>query len=169
MPLRLLFLCTHNSARSIVAEGLANHLGDDRLRAFSAGSHASGRIHPLALEVLREHGCAIENLRSKSWSIFSGSRAEPMDAVITVCDDAAQETCPVWPGVPARVHWGLPDPSRTEGEERARLAAFRLTASSLLFRLRRILLLPLESLDVPTLQAELQHIHAAALQAEYAA
>lgn len=167
MSRRLLFLCTHNSARSILAEGLANRVGGNRLLGFSAGSHPSGRAHPLALEVLREHGCHVDDLHSKSWDVFAG--AEPMDAVITVCDSTAHETCPVWPGTPVRVHWGLPDPSRIEGEERARLEAFRLTAASLLFRLRRALLLPLGSLDTPTLGVELQHIHDAALQAERAA
>lgn len=166
MPCRLLFLCTHNSARSILAEGLANHPGTDRLRAFSAGSHPSGQVHPLALEVLREHGCAIDGLHSKSWNGFAG--AEPMDAVITVCDTAAGEICPLWPGAPVRVHWGLPDPSRAEGDDHERLAAFRFTAASLLFRLQQVLLLPLESLGAPTLQAELQHIQDAALHAELA-
>ncbi len=165
MPaLRLLFLCTHNSARSILAEGLTNHVGQGRMRGFSAGSHPSGQVHPLALEVLLEHGCAIDGQHSKSWNEFAG--AEPMDTVITVCDTAAGEICPLWPGASVRVHWGLPDPSRIEGEESTRLAAFRLTAASLLFRLRRVLLLPLESFDAPTLQAELQHIHNAALRAE---
>ncbi len=164
MPLRLLFLCTHNSARSIVAEGLENHLGDDRLRAFSAGSHASGRVHPLALDVLRERGCRTDGLYSKSWEVFAG--AEPMDAVITVCDQAACETCPVWPGAPVRVHWGLPDPAAAEDDDGTRIAAFRSTATSLLVRLQQTMLLPLDSLDAEALQAELQRIHAAALQAE---
>lgn len=167
MPaLRLLFLCTHNSARSILAEGLTNQVGGNHLHGFSAGGRPSGRVQPLALEVLREHGCTTDDLHSKSWDVFAEAGVEPMDAVITVCDNAAHETCPVWPGTPVRVHWSLPDPSRIEGEERVQLEAFRLTAASLLFRLRRVLLLPLESLDEPTLQAELQHIHNAALRAE---
>lgn len=158
MPaLRLLFVCTHNSARSIVAEGLANHLGDDRLCAFSAGSHPSGRVHPLALEVLREHGCATDGLHSKSWDVFAG--AEPMDAVITVCDTAAGEICPLWPGVPARVHWGLPDPSRGEGDDRERLLAFRHLAGCLAMRLQRVLSLPLDDFDIATLESRLQCIH----------
>lgn len=161
MPLRLLFLCTHNSARSILAEGLANRVDGSRLRAFSAGSHPSGKVHPLALAVLRERGCAIESLHSKSWNVYAEPGAEPMDAVITVCGHAAQECCPVWPGAPARVHWGLPDPSRVGGEEDTRLAAFQLTADSLLLRLRRILLLPLERLDASTLEVELKRIRAA--------
>lgn len=164
MPRRLLFLCVHNSARSILAEVLTNHTGGGRLLGFSAGSHPSGQVHPHALEVLHELGCRTDGLHSKSWDVFAG--AEPMDAVITVCDNAAREVCPVWPGAPARAHWGLPDPSHTEGDECARREAFRRTATSLLFRLRRVLLLPLDSLDAPTLQTELQHIHDVTLRAE---
>ncbi|MDE2223796.1 MAG: arsenate reductase ArsC [Xanthomonadaceae bacterium] len=164
MPLRLLFLCTHNSARSIVAEGLANRLGDDRLRAFSAGSHPSGRVHPLALEVLRERGCATDGLHSKSWDVYAG--AEPMDAVITVCDTTAGEICPLWPGAPARVHWDLPDPSGVGGDERERLVAFRHTAGYLAARLQRVLSLPLDDFDIATLESELQCIHDTAVRGE---
>lgn len=165
MPaLRLLFLCTHNSARSILAESLTNTFGGGILRGFSAGSHPSGRVQPLALKVLRERGCPIDGLHSKSWEVFAG--AEPMDAVITVCGNAARETCPLWPGAPVRVHWVLPDPTCVEGDERARLEAFRLTAASLLLRLRKAMLLPFDSLDAEALQAELQYIHTVAVQEE---
>lgn len=159
MPRRLLFLCTHNSARSILAEGLANHLGHDRLRGFSAGSHPSGQVHPLALKALREHGCATDGLHSKSWDVFAEAGAEPMDAVITVCDSAAREICPVWAGAPVRVHWGLPDPSSVKGDRSVRLAAFRYTAGQIASRLQGVLLLPLDSFDPKTLQCELQRAH----------
>jgi arsenate reductase len=156
---RLLFVCTHNSARSILAEGLANHLGGSRLRGFSAGSHPSGQVNPLALDVLREQGCPIDGLHSKSWDVFAVSPTEPLDAVITVCDNAAHDPCPVWPGTPARVHWGLPDPSHVEGDAAVQIDAFRNTAASLMRRLRRVLSLSLDRFDPPTLQRELQRIH----------
>lgn len=156
---RLLFLCTHNSARSILAERLTNHLGGLRLRGLSAGSRPSGHVHPLALEVLREQGCQLDGLHSKSWGVFASPGAESMDAVITVCDDAAREPCPLWPYTLARVHWSLPDPSRVEGDVTVQIDAFRNTAASLIRRLRRVLLLPLDHLDPPTLQHELQRIH----------
>lgn len=163
---RLLFVCTHNSARSILAEGLTNHLGGSSLRGFSAGSHPTRHVNPLALDILREQGCPIEGLHSKSWDVFAASRAEPLDAVITVCDNASREPCPVWPGTPARVHWGLPDPSRIEGDATVQIDAFRNTAASLLRRLRRVLLLPLDDGDSTVLQRELQRIHDVMLREE---
>lgn len=156
---RLLFLCTHNSARSILAEGLTNHLGGSRLRGFSAGSHPSGHVHTLALDGLREQGCPIGGLHNKSWDVFAASRAEPMDAVITVCDNAAREVCPIWPGAPAHAHWDLPDPARVEGDATVQIGAFRNTAASLIRRLRRVQLLPLDHLDFMALQHDLQRIH----------
>lgn len=167
--MRLLFLCTHNSARSILAEGLANHLGESRLQAFSAGSHPSGRVNPYAIAVLREHGCPVEDAHSKSWDVFAAPGAEPMNAVITVCDDAAGEACPIWPGAPVCVHWGLPDPSRHSGDPALQMDAFRRTADRLSRRLRAVLTLPLDRLGSSTLQHELQDIHAGALHAEGAA
>jgi len=165
-PLRLLFVCTHNSARSILAEGLANRLGAGRLRAFSAGSHPSGRVHPLALKVLRERGCDTMTCQSKSWDEFAASEAEPMDAMVTVCDNAAGEACPFWPGAPVRVHWGLPDPAHADGSDAERLAAFRRTAERFERRLRALLVLPLERFQGPRLQSEFQRIHATVLQEE---
>lgn len=165
--MRLLFLCTHNSARSILAEALTNRWGDGRLLAFSAGSHPSGHVHPFAIAVLRELDCPVDALRSKSWDLFTApSRAESVDAVITVCDDAAGEICPVWPGLPVRAHWGSPDPSCNPGDSTRQMDAFRCTAERLDRRLRALRALPLERLDPPALQRELQRVHEGALHEE---
>jgi protein-tyrosine-phosphatase len=125
-PLTILFLCTGNSARSIFAEALTNHLAqtDGRFRAHSAGSHPRGGVHPLTLAVLREQRVPVEGLRSKSWDEFAGPGAPPIDVVITVCDQAAAEPCPLWPGHPLTAHWGVPDPAAAGGSDERKRRAF---------------------------------------------
>jgi arsenate reductase len=127
MTKHILFLCTGNSARSILAESLVNDpsVGGGRFRAFSAGSHPKGQIHPLALATLQAHGHAVDGLRSKSWDEFGAADAPRVDYVITVCDNAAAEACPMWPGHPATEHWSLPDPAAVEGTAEQRRAAFQ--------------------------------------------
>jgi len=151
-PLHVLFLCTHNSARSVLAEALLNHLGRGRFKAFSAGSHPRGQPHPLALRVLREAGIATDGLASKSWDVFGAPDAPPMDLVITVCDNAAGEICPFWPGQPATAHWGYPDPSAIEGDEAARVDAFRRTMLAIRQRLELLVNLPPHALERMSLQ-----------------
>ena len=147
-PLNVLFLCTHNSARSILSEALLNHLGRGRFRAFSAGSspREHQKPHPLALEVLQSAGVSTEGLHSKSWDVFAQPHAPQMDLVITVCDNAAGEVCPFWPGQPATAHWGYADPSATEGDEAQRREAFRQTLHLIRRRLELLVSLPAESL-----------------------
>jgi len=132
----VLFLCTGNSARSILAEALIGRLGGGRFRGFSAGSHPKGAVHPLALDLLRSLGYPTEEFRSKGWEEFARPGAPEMDFVFTVCDDAAGEVCPVWPGSPVTAHWGVPDPAAAEGDEPARKAAFRSAYRELEHRIR---------------------------------
>jgi len=165
MTSQVLILCTHNSARSVLAEGMLNHLaatlGKD-VRAHSAGSAPSGRINPFALEALRNAGIDTAGCRSKSWDEFSRDGAPALDIVITVCDSAAAETCPIFHGgtggAPVKVHWGYPDPSNAEGSDEAKRRAFELTRQAIAYRMLQLLALPIETMDRAALQAALAQI-----------
>ena len=157
-PYHVLFLCTGNSARSILAETLLNALGGGRFVAYSAGSHPSGQVQPLAAEIAAELGCDISRLRSKSWDEFAVPGAPAMDFIITVCDSAAGESCPLWPGHPATAHWGVPDPVTVTGDEVARHAAFRAALLTLRRRVELLIALPDARLDALTARASLQAI-----------
>lgn len=157
-PYNVLFLCTGNSARSILAESLINHWGTGAFRGFSAGSHPKGAVHPLALELLTQMRLPIEGLRSKSWDEFAAPGAEPIDFVFTVCDNAAGEVCPYWPGQPITAHWGVPDPAAVEGSYTAKRAAFRSAFQALENRIRLFTSLPLASLDRAELRERLNAI-----------
>jgi len=154
----VLFLCTHNSARSIIAETVMNRLGGGNFKAFSAGSQPRGQVHPFALDLLRNAGHDVTSLRSKSWQEFSGPGATPLDFVFTVCDNAANEVCPVWPGQPMTAHWGVPDPSLAEGTEIERRLAFADTLRMLSQRISIFMSLPFRSLDQMSLQNRLREI-----------
>ncbi len=143
----VLFLCTGNSARSILAEALLRHWGQGRFLAFSAGSHPKGEVHPLALEVLRSRQLPTEGLRSKGWDEFAVPEAPRLDFVFTVCDSAAAEVCPVWPGQPVTAHWGLPDPAAVTGDHAQRLRAFRHTCLWLESRIKLFVALPTRQLQ----------------------
>jgi protein-tyrosine-phosphatase len=147
--LHVLFLCTHNSARSILAEAALNHLGRGRFKAYSAGSspRANQEPNPLGLRALQEAGIPTDGLYSKSWQAFAAPEAPVMDLIITVCDNAAGEVCPVWPGHPATAHWGYADPSEVQGTEAQRLQAFAHTLQAIRQRLQRLVNLPSERLS----------------------
>jgi arsenate reductase len=149
-------VCTGNSARSILAEALLNQLGQGRFRAFSAGSHPKGAVHPEALAQLRRAGLPAEGFRSKSWDEFAAPEAPPMDIVITVCDRAAGESCPFWPGAPIRGHWGVDDPARVEGPQQP--AAFERAYRELEERVRQLVALPIEGLDAAALSERVRQI-----------
>jgi arsenate reductase len=135
----VLVLCTGNSARSVLAECLINDLGGGKWKAFSAGSHPTGKVNPLSVEILQEKGHSIEGLRSKSWDEFALSDAPKMDLVITVCDNAAGEVCPIWPGHPSKVHVGFPDPAAAEGTHDERLAVFRQVYGMIEAKVRKLI------------------------------
>jgi protein-tyrosine-phosphatase len=156
--MNVLFLCTHNSARSIIAESIINFLGRGKFKGFSAGSQPSGEIHPFALDLLKRLNYDTCNLSSKSWEEFASADAPPLDFVLTVCDDAAKETCPIWPGQPMTVHWGLPDPSSAEGTEAERRHAFADAHRMLYQRISIFVNLPFEELDKLALQKRLDDI-----------
>ncbi len=154
----VLFICTGNSARSVIAEGLMNELGKGRFIAFSAGSHPKGSVHPLALKTLAAHHIPTDGFRSKSWEEFAGPEAPGLHFVFTVCDQAAGEGCPVWPGQPMTAHWGMPDPAAVEGDERAREKAFLDTFITMKRRIQLMLALPLASLASMAIQKEIKDI-----------
>ena len=159
-PLNVLFLCTHNSARSIMAEALLNQLaiGRGRFRAYSAGSFPATHPNPLALDQIRRAGMPTDGLRSKNWDEFAMPGAPALDFVFTVCDNAAKEACPVWPGQPMTAHWGMPDPSQVEGDEATRRRAFADAFRALANRIQLFVSLPLHKLDRLALQTKLDEI-----------
>jgi arsenate reductase (thioredoxin) len=154
----VLFLCTGNSARSILAESLLNTLGHGKFRAFSAGSFPKGQVHPTAVELLRRMNLSTENLRSKSWDEFAAPGAPPIDFIFTVCDNAAGEVCPVWPGKPMTAHWGIADPAAAQGTDAEKAFAFRKAFKELETRIKLLTSLPIGSLDTLALQARLREI-----------
>ena len=161
-PVNILFLCTHNSARSILAEALLNHLGQGRFQGFSAGSspRENQQPNPMALQVLAKAGIATDGLHSKSWDVFGTADAPKMDLVITVCDNAAGEVCPFWPGQPATAHWGYPDPSAVQGTPVQQLEAFRQTLHAMRRRLELLVNLPFAGLDKLKLQTRARELAA---------
>ncbi len=154
----VLFICTGNSARSILAEGLMNSLGAGRFKAWSAGSKPAGRVNPFALQTLASLGITTDGYRSKNWDEFAQAGAPEIDFVFTVCDNAAGETCPYWPGQPMTAHWGLPDPAAVEGSEAEKSRAFLDTAIALKRRIELMLALPMSTLDKMAIQQQLKAI-----------
>jgi len=154
----VLFICTGNTARSILAEALLTHLGRGRFRAYSAGSFPKGHINPDTLKTLAEMQLPVDGYRSKSWDEFAGPDAPKMDFVFTVCDDAAGEICPIWPGQPVSAHWGVADPASVEGSDEERMLAFRRAYVLLKRRIELFLALPIHRLDAMSLRRELQDI-----------
>ncbi len=154
----VLFLCTGNSARSILAESILRQDGAGRFNVYSAGSHPKGRVHPLALKVLRNFHYPADGFRSKSWDEFAGPDAAAMDFVFTVCDDAAGEICPIWPGQPVTAHWGIADPAAVEGSEEERERAFVDALSYMKRRISLFICLPFTGLEKATLTAKVREI-----------
>jgi arsenate reductase len=154
----VLFVCTGNSGRSILGEAILNAVGGDRFRAFSAGSHPTGTVHPLTQQTLLRLGIPTDGLRSKGWDEFTQPQAPRMDFIFTVCDRAAGESCPVWPGQPITAHWGMPDPAAAAGTPEAQAQAFHDAAITLRRRIDLMLALPLERLDALSLQNQIRDI-----------
>jgi arsenate reductase len=154
----ILVLCTGNSARSILAEALFNRLGAGRFKAYSAGSHATGRVNPFAIEQVRALGYPVDGLRSKSWEEFAQPGAPEMDFIVTVCDNAAGEVCPLWPGRPVTAHWGFPDPAAVVGSDDEKRAAFGRTLRQIRNRVQLFLSLPLETLDRMAIESHMKEI-----------
>jgi arsenate reductase (thioredoxin) len=157
-PLNVLFLCTGNSARSIMAEAILNRLGVGKFKGYSAGSHPKGAINPHTLTVLRKSNFDVSRLRSKSWDEFTTPDAPKLDFVFTVCDDAAKEACPIWPGQPMTAHWGLPDPAKAKGTEAEQALAFADAYRMLYQRISILVSLPLDKLSKLSLQKQLDEI-----------
>lgn len=157
-PYNVLFLCTGNSARSIIAEVILNQLGRGRFKAYSAGSHPSGRVNPFSIEFLQGVGLSTEGLRSKNWDEFARPGAPQMDFIFTVCDNAAGEICPVWPGKPMTAHWGVSDPAVVEGSDDQKRAAFRAAATILRRRIELLVNLPMSKLDQLAIHSRLKEI-----------
>ena len=157
-PFNVLFLCTGNSARSIIAESILNQVGAGRFVAYSAGSHPTGRVNPFALEYLRVNRMPTDDLRSKDWNEFAQPGSPPLDFVFTVCDNAAGEVCPIWPGQPMTAHWGVPDPAAVEGSDDQKRKAFSSTGHVLLNRIRLFVSLPIAKLDRLSLARRLEDI-----------
>ena len=157
-PYNVLFLCTGNSARSITAEALLDHWGKGRFKGYSVGSYPKGAVHPLALDLLEKAHLDTRGLRSKSWDEFAKPGAPEMDFVFTVCDQAAREVCPVWPGNPVSAHWGVPDPASVEGTETGKSRAFRIAYQALETRIKLFASLRLEALDRLAIKRELDEI-----------
>jgi arsenate reductase len=154
----VLFLCTGNSARSILAESLLNSLGRGKFRAFSAGSFPKGQVHPMAIDLLHRMNLPTKSLRSKSWDEFAAYGAPPIDLIFTVCDNAAGEVCPIWPGKPMMAHWGIADPAVVEGGDVEKAFSFRKAFRELETRIKLLTSLPIDSLDRMALQARLREI-----------
>lgn len=156
----VLFLCTGNSARSIIGEVVMNRLGNGRFHAYSAGSHPNGKVNPFALELLQQNHFSTDGLRSKSWDEFAGPDAPQMDFVFTVCDQAVNEACPYWPGRPMTAHWGIPDPAAVEGSDAEMRKAFRDALMVLSRRIELFTALPLDKLDTLAIQKQIKQIGA---------
>ncbi|MEX1670176.1 arsenate reductase ArsC [Zhongshania guokunii] len=153
--MKILFICTHNRCRSILSEAITNHLADGRITAYSAGSQPAGEVHPLSLKYLQQRGISIDGLQSQSWDDFEAIKP---DVVITVCDSAANEACPVWFGNTAKVHWGLPDPSKLEGSEAEIQSAFNSVMDTIEIRVRGLLSLDIAAMSGAQLQTTLQQL-----------
>jgi len=154
----VLFLCTGNSARSIMAEALVSTMGKGRFRGYSAGSRPAGKVNPFAIEQVRKTGYPVEGLRSKSWDEFSVPEAPHMDFIVTVCDNAAGEECPYWPGKPASAHWGFEDPAAIEGSDAEKRAAFEKVFRQIMARMNAFVSLPIHLLDGQAIQQEMKKI-----------
>ena len=157
-PLNVLFLCTHNSARSIMAEGLVNTMGEGRFKAYSAGSYPGDKVNPFAIEKVRSLNYPVDQLRSKSWDEFAAPGAPQMDFIITVCDNAAGEVCPVWPGRPISAHWGFEDPAAVQGTDEQKQKAFDAAFREIMNRVRIFVNLPMKVLDQNAIKHELDRI-----------
>ena len=154
----VLFLCTGNSARSIMAEVMLNQLGRGRFKGFSAGSHPGGKVNPFAIETMAAAGLSTAGLRSKSWDEFASEDAPKIDFILTVCDNAASEVCPIWPGKPTTAHWGVADPAAVEGTDAQKRAAFREAATILRRRIELLINLPIDKLDRLSMQRKLKEV-----------